>query len=73
MAMRFIFTSILGAFTKLRKATIIFVMSVYPSAWNNSTPSGQILIKRDIEALFRKSTEKIQVSLKSDKNKGYFT
>jgi hypothetical protein len=30
--------SFLDAFTKLRKATISFVMSVRPSAWNNSAP-----------------------------------
>jgi hypothetical protein len=40
--------SILGAFAKLRKATISFVMSVRPSAWNNTTSTGRILIKFDI-------------------------
>jgi len=54
----------LDAFAKLRKATVSFVMSVCPSAWNNPAPTGRI---------FRKSVEKIQVSLKSDKNNGYFT
>ena len=63
----------LGAFAKLRKATISFVMSVCPSAWNNSNPIGRILIKLDISAFIRKSVEKIQVQLKSDKNNGYFT
>ena len=29
----------LGAFSKLRKATITFVMSVRPSAWNKSDPN----------------------------------
>ena len=35
---KFILNSVpfLGAFAKLRKATISFVMSVYTSAWNNS-------------------------------------
>jgi hypothetical protein len=43
----------LGPFAKLRKkkATIISVMSVrlslYPSAWNHSAPTGQISIKFD--------------------------
>ena len=36
-------------FSKLRKATISFVMSVHPSfrlsAWNNSVPTGQIFMK----------------------------
>ena len=42
----------LGAFAKLRKATVTFVMSVCPSAWNNSVSTGRILMKPDIRALF---------------------
>jgi hypothetical protein len=34
-----------GAFAKLRKATISFVMSVRPSAWNKSAPTGRIFMK----------------------------
>ena len=34
----------LGAFAKLRKATISFAMSVCPSAQNNSVPKGRIFI-----------------------------
>jgi hypothetical protein len=63
----------LGAFAKLRKVTIGFVMSVCPSAWNSLAPSGWILMKVDIEGSFffsGKSVEKIQVSLKSDMNNG---
>ena len=30
----------LGAFTKLREATISFITSVRLSAWNNSAPTG---------------------------------
>jgi hypothetical protein len=37
----------LGAFEKLRKATISF-MSVRLSAWNNSAPTGRILMKPDV-------------------------
>jgi hypothetical protein len=48
----------------LRKATINFVMSVRLSACNNSAQSGNF---------FRKFVVKIQVSLTSDKHKGYFT
>ena len=55
----------LNAFAKLRKATISFVMSVCPSEWNNSAPTGRTLINLSI---FRKSVEKIQVSLIADKN-----
>jgi len=56
----------------LRKATVSFVMSVRLSEWNNFAPTGRIFIKFDIGELFRKSAEKIQFPLKSDKNKGYF-
>jgi hypothetical protein len=64
--------SVLGAFLKFLKATISFVMSVCPSVWNNSAPTGQISMKFDIWVFFE-IVEKIQVSLKSDKNNGYFT
>ena len=37
-----------GAFAILRKATISFVMSVCPSAWNNAAPTGRILINLDV-------------------------
>jgi hypothetical protein len=69
---------ILGALAKLRKVTISFVMSVRPvvrlsarmeklgSHW---TDFDKIWYLR----LFRKPVDKIQVSLKSDKNNGYFT
>jgi hypothetical protein len=36
---------VLGAFTKLRKETVSFVMSVYTSAWNNSAPTRHIVMK----------------------------
>ena len=42
-----------------------------PSAWNISGPTNWIFIKFDICVFFRKFVEKIQVSLKSDKNNGY--
>ena len=42
----------LGTFTKLRKATIIFVMSVCASAWNNSVPTGRIFVKLDTGVFF---------------------
>jgi len=88
-----------GAFVKLRKAATSFVMSVCPSAWNNSASAGRIFMKFYIWviwcfsdratwyrlfssyqlekslyfSIFRKSVDKIQDSLKSDKNNGYFT
>jgi hypothetical protein len=36
----FLFSMSLGAFAKLRKATVSFVMSVCPSAWHISVPTG---------------------------------
>jgi len=38
----------LGAFVKLRKATISLVRSVCPSEWNNSAPIRRIFMKYDI-------------------------
>jgi len=38
----------LGALIKWRKATIRSVMSVRPSAWNNSAFNGRIFMKFDI-------------------------
>jgi len=38
----------LGAFAKLRKVIISFIMYVCMSAWNNTDPTGSILIKIDI-------------------------
>jgi hypothetical protein len=67
----------LGAFVKSRKASTSFVISVRPSvcpsAWNNSAPTGRIFMKFDIRGFFENLFEIIQVSLKSDKNNGYFT
>ena len=63
---------LLGAFAKLRKATISFVLSVRLSAWNSSAPTGRNFMTY-VWALFRKPVEKIQISLKSDKNNWYFT
>ena len=63
----------LDAFAKLQIAIIIFVMSICSYAWNNSAPTGWILMKLDIKFFFRISVEKIQISLKSNKNNGSFT
>jgi hypothetical protein len=37
--------SLFDSFAKLQKATVSFVMSVRPSAWNNSTPTRRIFMK----------------------------
>jgi hypothetical protein len=42
------------------------------SAGNDAAPIGRIFMKFYL-SIFFKSVEKIQVSLKSDKNNGYFT
>jgi len=39
---------LLRALAKLQIATISFVMSVRPSAWNNSALTGRIFMKFDI-------------------------
>jgi hypothetical protein len=44
---RLIVTSV-DASAKLRKTSSSFVISVCPSAWNSSAPSGRILMKFDI-------------------------
>ena len=48
---------------KFPKAAISFVMSVCPSAWNNSAPTGRILIK-----FYIWFSENLSRKLKSDKN-----
>jgi hypothetical protein len=63
----------LGAFAKLRKATISFVISVRLSECNNSAPTKRIFTKFDIWVFFRKTVWIIQVSLRKDKNSRYFT
>jgi hypothetical protein len=67
----------LVAFLKLRKVIISFLMSVYMSLYLRGTvwlPTGRIFVKFDVYTqFFRKSFERILVSLKFDKNNGYFT
>jgi hypothetical protein len=77
--------AVLRAFTKLQKATLNFVMparppiclcvslSVCSPAWNDSVHTGRIFMNFMFEDFFRKSFEKIEVTLKSEKNSGYFT
>jgi hypothetical protein len=55
-----------GAFAKLPKATISFVMKQLGSRW---TDFHEIRYLR----IFRNYVERFQVSLKSDKNNGYLT
>jgi hypothetical protein len=46
---------------------------VCTSVWNNSAATGGICVNFDILSIFRKFVENIRISLKYDKNKGYFT
>jgi hypothetical protein len=45
---------LLGAFAKLRKANISFIMSVRPSEWNNTAPTERFFMKFDIWVFFEK-------------------
>jgi len=42
----------LGAFSDMRRATVRFVMSVRPSTWNNSAPTGRTFRTLDIWLFF---------------------
>jgi len=61
---------VLGAFAKLRKTTISFVISVRLSAWNKSNPTGWNFMKFDISRFFENQSKKVHVSLIPNKNKG---
>jgi hypothetical protein len=76
----------LGAFAKLWKPTISFVMSVCLSVCLSVRPSLRLSVRIGqlgyhltnfhefwYLGIFRKSVEKVQVWLKSDKNNGHFT
>jgi hypothetical protein len=71
----------LGAFAKLRKVAIRFIMSVGPSVCLFACPSVRMeqlsshwtdFYETWYLNIFLKSVQKIQVILKSDKNNGYF-
>jgi len=64
--------TLFGVLAKLRGATMCFVTFIPPSARSNSAPTGWIFMKFDSWGFFRKSVDKVQVLLKSDKNSGYF-
>jgi len=57
-----------GAFPKLRKANVIFVMSVRPHG-TTRFPLDGFCMKFDIWAFLQKSAKKLPVSLKSQKSK----
>jgi len=53
----------LGAFPKLRKATVSFIMTLCPSlplsVWNNSVTNGRIFMKFIMLIFFRKCVEEV--------------
>jgi hypothetical protein len=66
--------SFFGTFAKLRKKTTNSFMSVRPSVCMEQLNSNQMDFHELLYlSTFRKTVGKIQVSLKSDKNNGYFT
>jgi len=69
------FVAFLGAFAKLRNATISCVTSVSPSVCPRGITRLPLdgLFKMLYLSIFRKAVEKIQVLLKSATNNGYFT
>ena len=61
--------TVVRAFSKLRKATISVVMSVRPYGATRLPLDGF----EYVEYFSEKNVEKIKVSLRYDKNNGYFT
>jgi len=65
-----------SAFSKLRKITISYVMSVCPpalmSAWNNSAPTGWSSLKYDIPSIIQKFVKNSSF-IKIEQNDRYFT
>jgi hypothetical protein len=64
--------SFLNSFAKLWKASLSFVTSVRPPAWNNSIPTGRILMRLDIWAFFENLSRWFKFNW-SPKRTGYFT
>ena len=52
---------LLGAFAELRKTTSIFVMSVCPSAWYNSAPTGRVFMRFDIFVFFENMSRNLKI------------
>ena len=66
-------TCLLGTFAKLWKATISFVSVRLSVRMQKLDSHWIILMKFDTSGFSRKSVKRIQVSLKYNKNEGYFT
>jgi len=69
--------TILGAFVKLRKTTVSFIMpvslsvclSVRPPAWNNPVSTGWIFMKCYVGVFFE-NLSRVQMSIKHEKGTG---
>ena len=60
------------AYAELKNSTISLVMADRLPGWNSCAPNGRIFLNGIwYLRIFRKSVEKISVSLKSDKNNGH--
>jgi len=62
-----------GAIAKFRKVTVSTLMSVCPSVRMEQLDSHKTDFRAILLTIFRKSAQKIQISLKSYKNNGYVT
>jgi len=58
--MNLIKTAFLGAFAKVRKAAIRFVMSLSLFAWNRSAHTGRVFMKFDIWVFFKNLSRKFK-------------
>jgi hypothetical protein len=52
--------TVLGPFAKRRKASESIVISVFPSAWNNSASTGQIFLEFDASEFFENLSRKFK-------------
>ena len=66
---------LLGAFGELKEATLILAMSPFSLPFRVEQFDSHWIDFHEIWylSIFRKSVEKIQIPLKTDKNNGYFT
>ena len=57
-------------FANLRKAAVSFGMSVPPSVWDNSAPSGRVYMKSDISIFLKNLSRKGFIEI--DRNNAHF-
>jgi hypothetical protein len=59
--MEMFYKSFLGLFAKLRKATVIFVTSIRPSAKKNSDPTTWVFMKFDISVFLENLSRNFKI------------